>query len=131
MNNTNINTTLHTTVQDYDDLALCQIDNPDPVLLTSNLTYSISITNKGPWPATQIELTNVFPGSADFISVTQSLAGDFFLIDTNVLFVEFFDPLPVNAKATVTVVVRPNTPGLVNNLVGVSGYEIDVAQGNN
>lgn len=131
MNSGNNNPTLVTTVQGFADLALGQIDIPDPVLLTSNLTYSITITNKGPWPATQVQLTNVFPGSADFISVTQSLAGDFFLLDTNVLFVEFFDPLPVNAKANVTIVVHPNTPGLVTNLVGVSGFEIDLAQGNN
>ena len=31
--------------------AIGQTDAPDPVFVSSNLTYTISVTNKGPWAA--------------------------------------------------------------------------------
>src|SRR5439155_26181376 len=51
INTDNNNPTLLTTVRGTADLAIGQIDSPDPVLVGSNLTYTISVTNKGPWGA--------------------------------------------------------------------------------
>src|SRR5438034_10246960 len=51
INTYNNNPTLLTTVRGTADLAIGQIDSPDPVLVGSNLTYTISVTNKGPWGA--------------------------------------------------------------------------------
>src|SRR5207247_4116907 len=103
LNPDNNNPSLTTTVRGFADVAISQIDTPDPVLVSSNLTYSITITNKGPWPATGMLLTNVFSPNANFVTATQRLLGDYFRDDTNLLSFEFYDPLPVNVRAPVTV----------------------------
>src|SRR5207244_1251629 len=108
-----------------------QIDIPDPVFVGSNLTYSITFTNKGPWPATGILLTNAFSSNATFITATQSLVGDYFLIDDYVLLFEFYDPLPVNGRATVAVVVSPFVTGMITNQIGVWPFEVDLNSANN
>jgi uncharacterized repeat protein (TIGR01451 family) len=124
--------TLFTTVRGFSDLAIGQTDAPDPVFLSSNLTYSISFTNKGPWPATQLFMTNVLAPGATFISSTQSLFGpDPFLLDTNVLLFEFDEDLPVNGHATISLVVSPTVAGTITNQIGVFGFELDTNAASN
>jgi len=128
INTDNNHPTLSTTVRGFADLVVGQIDTPDPVFVTSNLTYSISVTNKGPWPATQVFLTQTFPPNATFVSATQDLFDN---PDTNIIVFELTNGLAVNAFATVGVVVTPTVAGTIANQVSVSGFELDLNPGNN
>ena len=72
-------------------------DSPRPVVVGSNLTYTISVTNYGPSAATAVGLTNTLPASATFISATPgyTLAG-------NVLTYTNLGALPLGSSASVT-----------------------------
>ena len=130
INTDNNNPTLITTVRGFADLVVGQTDMPDPVFVGSNLTYSITVTNNGPWPATQILLTNTFPSNAIFITATQS-QGDYYPLDTNVIVFELTNGLAANAFATITVVVSPTTAGTIANQVGVGAFELDLVPASN
>src|SRR5206468_3521603 len=55
------------------------IASPSPVVVGSNLTYFIAVTNYGPSIANAVSVTNVLPATASFISASSSgysLAGN-------------------------------------------------------
>ena len=54
------------------DLELSKIDVPDPVVGGSPLTYTLTINNLGPGPATLVQLTDTLPPSVIFVSATPS-----------------------------------------------------------
>ena len=45
---------------------------PSPVVVGHHLTYTIGVTNHGPWTATGIALTYTLPAGAEFVSATTS-----------------------------------------------------------
>jgi len=130
INTDNNSPTLITTVRGFADLVVSQTDTPDPVFVGSNVTYSIIVTNKGPWPATQILLTNTFPSNANFITLSQS-QGDYFPLDTNVIVFELTNGLAVNGFAAIEVVVSLTTAGTIANQVSVGAFELDLVPANN
>jgi uncharacterized repeat protein (TIGR01451 family) len=54
------------------DLSLVKSDSPDPVTSGTQLTYTIEVRNEGPDPATDVAITDDFPGAVDFVSATPS-----------------------------------------------------------
>ena len=52
------------------DLAVTNVDNPDPVTAGSNITYTQTLTNNGPNTADQPVFTTVIPASSNFQSMT-------------------------------------------------------------
>ena len=54
------------------DLAVGIAAVPNPVLIGGTLTYTVSLTNNGPSPATSITVTNALPSSAQIQSTTVS-----------------------------------------------------------
>ena len=59
-----------TTVTGAADLSIAASDNPDPVNADGTLTYTLTVTNLGPDPASQLTVTNDMPGGAAFVSAT-------------------------------------------------------------
>ena len=59
-----------TTVSPASDLVVSKTDGEDPVLLDSNLTYSLSVVNKGPSEASGITLTDTLPAEVSFVSAS-------------------------------------------------------------
>jgi len=55
------------------DLSLALTAAPNPVLIGSNLTYTLSITNKGPATATNVIVTNILPALLEISPATPSL----------------------------------------------------------
>jgi len=132
INTDNNNPSVTTTVRGIADLAVSQVDLPDPVFVGSNLTYLITVTNRGPWPATQVLLTNLTPLNLKFLNSTQSqgyVEADFFI--TNLYYFYLVDDLAVNARATIAVFFSAVTPGAGINQLGVSGFEFDPNLANN
>jgi uncharacterized repeat protein (TIGR01451 family) len=54
------------------DLAVPQIDAPDPVAPGGNVTYTVSVNNAGPQPSTLVTLRDDLPADAGFVSAIPS-----------------------------------------------------------
>lgn len=52
------------------DLSVTKTDSPDPVVATSNVTYTISVSNAGPDAATDVALSDVTPAGTTFVAFT-------------------------------------------------------------
>ena len=110
------------------DLVLGMTGLPNPVLVQSNLTYTMTITNNGPDTATGVALSQTLPAGVTFVSVTSSQgAGS---QSSNIVNCNL-GTLLVGGTATVTVVVIPNTPGTIFSTATVGALEPDVNQANN
>ncbi len=67
--------TATTTVIASADLAVLQTGVPDPVAATSNLTYTVIVTNRGPSTSANVILTNTLPSNVTFVSHTPTQGG--------------------------------------------------------
>jgi len=54
------------------DLELLKSDSPDPVVEGNPLTYTLTVTNTGPGPATNVLVVDTLPAGVTFISATPS-----------------------------------------------------------
>lgn len=111
------------------DLAITKIDSPDPVQMGNELTYSLTATNIGPSPATDVIITDTLPGGVTFVSATPSQGPPCTLTVNTVT----CNPgsLAVGASATVTIKVTPTTTGTITNTARVSGNQPDSNPANN
>jgi uncharacterized repeat protein (TIGR01451 family) len=110
------------------DLAVTKTDAPDPVLAGKNLTYTVTVTNRGSGAATGVVLTDTLPAGVTFVSATASRgscsqAGGIVTCSLNTF--------AKAATATVTVVVRPTQAGTITNRVSVRENEADGNPTNN
>jgi uncharacterized repeat protein (TIGR01451 family)/uncharacterized delta-60 repeat protein len=128
LNLTNNTVSSAVTVTPDANLAIGMTAAPDPVVVNSNLTYSISITNLGPSTSTNVVVTDVLPGSLTFVSATPSQgsvsagAGTVTWTAGNLL---------AGATATLTLRVSPTAPGTVNNTATVTASTGDSVAANN
>ena len=109
------------------DLSITKTDSPDPVTAGSNLTYTITITNNGPAPATSVTLTDTLPGGVTFVSSTPSqgsCSGATVVTCT-------IGSLANSASATVVIVVTPASAGSLSNTASVTAAETDTNTANN
>ena len=58
------------------DLAIAITGAPNPVTVTSNITYSISVTNFGPSTAANVVVTNSLPAGTAFLPAASSPGAD-------------------------------------------------------
>jgi uncharacterized repeat protein (TIGR01451 family) len=110
------------------DLALTKTDSPDPVTVGQNLTYTVTVTNKGPDVATGVTLTDTLPGGVTFVSASpvQGSCAEASGVVTCPL-----GTLANGATATVTIVVTPRAPGTITNTARVTGTPPDPDAANN
>lgn len=90
------------------DIAVGIADSPDPVLVGQALTYTVSVTNKGPATATGVFVTNTLPITAGFpvVSVSQ---GSSSIVGNQVI--HNVGTLTNTGRATATITIIPNTTG--------------------
>lgn len=110
------------------DLSITMADSPDPVLVTSNLTYTMVVSNLGPATAKSVVLNQSLPPNVQFVSascsqgvVTQSLGA----VTANL------GTLSVYGKATVSVILTPSTSGIISSTATVGSPAADGDSSNN
>lgn len=101
------------------DLSVAATATPSIVVAGSNLTYTVTVTNHGPWAATGVQLTNALPAGATFVSAT---SGSY---STNGSVVWNIGALAKDAVATTTIVIAPATTGSAVLTSAVTGNESD------
>ncbi len=110
------------------DLAAAMASAPNPALVGSPLTYTVSVANNGPSPASGITVTNALPANAAFLSATGSLGS--FVAVGNVVFWSL-PGLSSGSAATATIVVAPLVEGTYTATAAVGGAQYDPVDSNN
>ncbi len=109
------------------DLALTQTNSPNPVDAGNNLTYTITVTNKGPNGVTDAKVFDLLPAGVTFVSATAS-QGTCTL--SNGLVTCSLGVVP-NAGASVSIVVVPLAGGIVTNTAVIVSSAADPNPDNN
>jgi uncharacterized repeat protein (TIGR01451 family) len=111
------------------DLAIGLEDLGDPVGVSSNLMYLMSVTNRGPSTATSVMLTNYLPPSYTYIEAvpSQGYCGD---IGTNTVFCPV-DSIAPGGVVTMVLTVRPNAPGTFTNIALAAASEAELSPADN
>ena len=112
------------------DLAVSMTGSPSSVLQGALLTYTIVVTNNGPFTADGVTLATTLPSTANFISATTS-QGTLYL---NGAFGALSN-IGVGTNVVVTIVVSPTITGNITASTAVSlganSFEIDPVSYNN
>ncbi len=109
------------------DLALTKSVNAPVVPVGDNVVFTMTATNNGPSPATNVTLTDPIPGGLTYASSTTtqgtcaSVAGT---VTCNL------GTLAPSASATITI-TTVGVAGAYTNTAGISGTELDTVSGNN
>jgi uncharacterized repeat protein (TIGR01451 family) len=109
------------------DLRVSLSDAPDPVVVNTNLTYSLTITNNGPSSTANVKISTTLPSGTTFVSATASQGS---CSGTATVTCQL-NTLANGATATVTVVVAPTATGGLSLTAATSGDESDPTSGNN
>lgn len=112
-------------------IAVVKQASPDPVRVGDDLTYTLTIVNCMPGPATGVTLTDTLPAGVTFISASSTQgtcprpggAEDRVTCDIGTVAEE--------DRATVTIVVRPSEAGPLTNTASVGANEPDPDPGDN
>lgn len=104
------------------DLSLGLTATPNPVLLGGNLSYALSVTNRGPNAATRTRLENRLPEGVHLVSAEASQGS---LTNIGGTITVEFGELAVGATVTLAVVATPTVDGQVTNTATVMADEID------
>lgn len=107
------------------DLSVAVTASSDPIVLSNNITYTISVTNHGPSPATGVTLTNILPTGATFVSATGSYTTNGNRVIHNL------GGMSKDAATTVTMVVRADVLGTLTNTTTVTSSQTDPNPDNN
>lgn len=110
------------------DLRIDLSDAPDPATVGSPVTYTVTVENEGPEDATNVEVENVLPQSASFVSATPSQGSC-----TQVVPVVAcgLGTIVNQASASVDIVVTPSSAGTLNDIAAVESSNLDLNPLNN
>ena len=110
------------------DLSVSMTAFPTSLLQGGQVTFTIVVTNNGPFAATGVVLTNLLPANVNYVSSTTSQG---FILGGGTL--ATLGTLPFGSNAVVTVTVSPTTTGNVTDTaeVGLSPLETDPVSFNN
>ena len=110
------------------DLVLTKTDSNDSAPTGRNLTYTLTVTNNGPDPASDVVVVDTLPGTVTFVSANSSqgtcahLTG---VVTCNV------GSMTNGAVVTITIVVRPTQAGVITNVASVTASTEELSPGNN
>ena len=110
------------------DLALTKVASPNPVFFGSNLTYTVTVTSRGPNDAASVTVTDALPSRVTFVSADASQGSC-----TQIAGIVTCDlGTVVNAStATVSIVVVASHQGILTNRASVTSVTTDPLSSNN
>lgn len=123
-NNSDTETTL---VEAKTNLAVTKSDSPDPIGTGNPLIYIVQITNNGPSDALLVTLTDNLPATVSVALVSPSQGG---CSGSSVIMCNL-GKIDSGSGANVTLLVTPNSPGIITNTVTVASSETDPDPSNN
>jgi uncharacterized repeat protein (TIGR01451 family) len=115
------------------DLSIGMTDSPDPMILGTDLTYTIIVRNDGPNPASNVIVTDSLPANMTFQAI---LAPD----DWQCTVPEAGTTGPISCakssvasaeSSTFTIAVKPAAAGVITNTASIAGREPDPNPVNN
>ena len=71
-NSENNSSSVTTAVTQSADLSVTKTDSPDPVLASSNITYTLTVNNAGPSNAQTVSFTDAIPPDTTFVALNQT-----------------------------------------------------------
>jgi uncharacterized repeat protein (TIGR01451 family) len=109
------------------DLAMDIVDNADPAVTDTNVTYSINITNLGPDVASRIQVNITWNTgtSATFVSASLGCAN----VNATGVICDLSGNLPSGTTLTATLVLRADRPGTIRVFANASSAEEPLAGG--
>jgi len=107
------------------DLKLSASAAPEPVGVSSNLVYSITVSNAGPSAATGVVVSNQLPAGVNFVSATGGATPASGVLLLNL------GSLASNAISSVQVIIQPTVAGKFTNLFQVFSSTTDPVLTNN
>ena len=118
-----------TTTPPQVDLVLTKSDQPDPVVVDSTLTYTLTVENAGPSTATNVVIVDSLPAQITVDTVSTN-RGSTSLVGTTLT--GLVGVLLPGESATITVVATaPSTEQTLTNSASVTANETDIDLGNN
>ncbi|TML11040.1 MAG: DUF11 domain-containing protein, partial [Actinobacteria bacterium] len=108
------------------DLSIYKTADPDPAPTSSQLTYTLSISNLGPDDATGVVATDTLPPEVTFVSASTGCSHSSGVVTCALGGVARDD----TTQKTITV-ATPSTPGMVSNTATVAGNQTDPDTTNN
>ena len=123
-NTTSENTTVSTHVF---DLVITKTDSPDPVAVSENITYVVTVENRGPADAESVSISDTLPPDTTFQEAVPVPSG----INGNVLTWEIGNLADGESVIIIIVVQAPATTGIINNTAEIIGEYPEVDYSNN
>ncbi len=117
-----------TTVSTAADVALHLVTAPSPVILGNTVTYSLTVSNRGPSAAGTISLTNTLPSGVVFISAGASQGS---CVQSAGIVSCAVGSLAANAAMNVSIVARIDALGSYTNRALVVSASVDPDLANN
>ncbi len=110
------------------DLAISLTDAPDPAVVSSNVTYLVTVTNLGPSAATGVSVNEFLPVDV-LVRSTNATQGGVAIAGNTLSWT--VGALASGAKATLTIVVATTTNGVLTTTATVAGAQTDPNLANN
>ena len=117
-----------TVVSPTADLAISLVDSPDPLLLGSDLTYTITVSNLGPATATGVVVVDTLPPSVNFISASPTNS---YVFANGVVTFTNLGNLDSGKQISVTITNQPTTAGTITDTASCRSGVIDPFKANN
>jgi uncharacterized repeat protein (TIGR01451 family) len=127
-NPANNSASAQTTVLATADVAVSAAASPEPVLVGSNLTYTITVSNAGPSTADNVRVTLAPPAGAVAVASATASQGTCTTATPGEC---ALGAVASGARATATIIVKPNTPGSLLTSASVAATTADPNPGNN
>ena len=109
------------------DLSITKSGAPNPAVLGNQITWTMTVTNAGPSPATGVKVADPVPAGTTFVSATSTVG----TCTGGAMVNCSLGNMAVGATATITLVTTSTATGTIPNTATVVGNEAETNTANN